>query len=311
MIDCSQVLENRIEQAFTRPNYKAMALRIIQALSVHRLTTYNFYTSVGVTARELRDSLCLYQPGIEDLGEPANDLLSQVELVLREILKTVNRQFISANPNNGQYYLDLKKTEDFDAIIENRAEIVENNELDRYYYAALRQLMEVTDEPYVSNFLVWQHELEWLSHKVTRQGYLFFGTPNERATAVPERDFYLYLIQPYDPPKYKKSATTADEVFFHLTEPDETFHHSLRHYTAAAILNLNASGHPKSVYESKANAYLAQLIAWLQTHLNTAFQVTYQGRTLSPLEWTKGQNIRDLARLNKEERLNFRDVQIG
>jgi len=308
VIDCSQVLENRIEQAFTRPNYKAMALRIIQALSVHRLTTYNFYTSVGVTARELRDSLCLYQPGIEDLGEPADDLLSQVELVLREILKTVNRQFISANPNNGQYYLDLKKTEDFDAIIENRAEIIENDELDRHYHTALRQLMEVTDQPYVSHFLVWQHELEWISHKVTRQGYLFFGTPNERATAVPERDFYLYLIQPYDPPKYKKSATTADEVFFHLTAPDETFHHSLRHYTAAALLTLNASGHPKLVYESKANAYLAELIAWLQTHLNTAFQVTYQGKTLSPLDWTKGQKIRDLARMNKEERLNFREL---
>jgi anion-transporting ArsA/GET3 family ATPase len=308
VIDCSQVLENRIEQAFTRPNYKAMALRIIHALSVHRLTTYNFYTSVGVTARELRDSLCLYQPGIEDLGEPADDLLSQVELVLREILKTVNRQFISANAHNGQYYLDLKKTEDFDAIIENRADIVENNELDRYYYAALRQLMEVTDEAYVSNFLVWQHELEWLSHKVTRQGYLFFGTPNERATAVPERDFYLYFIQPYDPPKYEKSAITADEVFFHLTAPDEAFHHSLRHYSAAALLSLTASGHPKSVYDSKAHYYLGQLIAWLQAHLNTAFQVTYQGRTLSPLDWTKGQKIRDLARLNKEERLNFREI---
>src|SRR5690606_15371951 len=39
VIDCSQVLESRIEQAFTRPVYKPMAIRIIHALSVHRLTT--------------------------------------------------------------------------------------------------------------------------------------------------------------------------------------------------------------------------------------------------------------------------------
>lgn len=39
VIDCSQVLESRIEQAFTSPADKPMALRIIPALSVHRLTT--------------------------------------------------------------------------------------------------------------------------------------------------------------------------------------------------------------------------------------------------------------------------------
>ena len=38
VIDCSQVLESRIQQAFTRPAYKPMALRLIHALSVHRLT---------------------------------------------------------------------------------------------------------------------------------------------------------------------------------------------------------------------------------------------------------------------------------
>ncbi|MEI7463685.1 MAG: DUF6079 family protein, partial [Candidatus Taylorbacteria bacterium] len=38
VIECSQVLEARIHQAFTRPAYKPMALQIIHALSVHRLT---------------------------------------------------------------------------------------------------------------------------------------------------------------------------------------------------------------------------------------------------------------------------------
>ena len=68
VIDCSQVLESRIQQAFTRPAYKPMALRLIHALSVHRLTTGDIYATLGATAEELRDGLCLYQPGIEDLG---------------------------------------------------------------------------------------------------------------------------------------------------------------------------------------------------------------------------------------------------
>ena len=37
VIDCSQVLESRIHLAFSRPAYKPMALRVIHALSVHRL----------------------------------------------------------------------------------------------------------------------------------------------------------------------------------------------------------------------------------------------------------------------------------
>ena len=48
--------------------------------------------------------------------------MSQVETVLQEILKTVSGQFISYNRDNRQYYIDLKKTEDFDAIIDRRAE---------------------------------------------------------------------------------------------------------------------------------------------------------------------------------------------
>ncbi|MGM0682382.1 MAG: DUF6079 family protein, partial [Thermodesulfobacteriota bacterium] len=142
VINCSQVLESRIQQAFTRPAYKSMALRIIHALSVHRLTTGDIHAPLGTTAEELRDGLCLYQPGIEDLGgEPADDLLSQVETVLREIHKTVSGQFISSNPDNRQYYLDLQKTDDFDALIEKRAESLDDCQLDRYYYEALKEVM--------------------------------------------------------------------------------------------------------------------------------------------------------------------------
>ena len=116
VIDCSQVLEARIRQAFTRPAYRPVALRIIHGLSVHRLTHQDIHAPLGATPEELRDGLCLYQAGIEDLGgEPADDLLTQVETVLREIRRTVNGQFISANADNRQHYLDLNKTDDYDA----------------------------------------------------------------------------------------------------------------------------------------------------------------------------------------------------
>jgi hypothetical protein len=308
VIDCSQVLESRVQQAFTRPSYKPMALRLIHALSVHRLTTGDIYSPLGATAEELRDGLCLYQPGIEDLGgDPADDLLSQVETVLREIHKTVSGQFISSNPQNRQYYLDLKKTDDFDALIDKRAESLEPDQLDRYYYEALRRVMECTDHTYVSGYKIWEHEIEWLERKAARQGYLFFGAPNERSTAIPPRDFYIYFIQPYDPPPFKDEKK-PDEVFLNLKNLDETFRTALRSYASALDLASTASGHAKSTYESKASNFLRDLVQWLQKNMITAFEVTYQGRTKTMTEWAKGKSIRELSGIGSSERINFRDL---
>ncbi|MDI3532857.1 MAG: hypothetical protein PWR28_1202 [Synergistaceae bacterium] len=309
VIDCSQVLESRIQQAFTRPPYKPMAIQLIHALSVHRLTTGDIYAPLGATAEELRDGLCLFQPGIEELGgNPADDLLSQVETVLREIHKTVSGQFISSNPDNRQYYLDLKKTDDFDALIEKRAESLDSSQLDRYYYEALRRVMECTDQTYVTGYKIWQHEIEWLERKAARLGYLFFGAPNERSTAVPPRDFYIYFIQPFDPPHFKDEKK-PEELFLRLTNTDEEFRTALRSYAAALDLASTASGYAKSTYESKASNFLRDLVQWLQKNMTTAFEVTYQGRTKSLTEWAKGKkSIRELSGIDSHERINFRDL---
>jgi len=308
VIDCGQVLESRIQQAFTRPAYKEMAIQLIHALSVHRLTTGDIYATLGATAEELRDGLCLFQPGIEELGGvPADDLLSQVETVLREIHKTVSGQFISFNPENRQYYLDLKKADDFDALIEKRAESLDLSHLDRYYHEALRRVMECTDQTYVTGYKIWQHEIEWLEHKAARLGYLFFGAPNERSTAVPPRDFYLYFIQPFDAPHFKDEKK-PDEVFLNLKSMDEDFRTALRGYAAALDLSATASGQSKSTYESKASIYLRNLVQWLQKNMTTAFDVTYQGRTKSFTEWAKGKSIRELSGIASHERINFRDL---
>jgi hypothetical protein len=308
VMDCSQVLEARIKQAFTRPAYKPLALRVIRALSVHRLTTGDIYARMGATAAELRDSLCLYQPGIEDLpGDPADNLLSQVETVLREIHKTVSGQFISSNPENGQYYLDLKKTDDFDALIERRAESLDFRQLDRYYYAALQRALELRDDDiYVTGYRIWQHELEWIERKASRTGYLFFGAPNQRSTAIPQRDFYLYFMPHFEEDPKAKETNEADEVFFCLRGIDEAFRQKLRLYAAAVDLASTSSGQARDTYRDKANGFLQELTTWLQEKMTVAFEVTYCGKTKKMLEWIKGKapapggarsNVRDMVNL--------------
>jgi hypothetical protein len=306
----SEVLDSRVQQAFTRPAYKPMALRIINGLFVHRLTTGgDIHVPIGPTAEELRDTLCLYQPGIEEMGgDPAADLLSLVQTVLREVLKTVNGQFISKAPDSEQYYLDLKKDIDYDAQIEKRAEALPDDTLDRAYYSAIKQLMERTDETtYVTGHQIWQYQIEWQDRRVDRNGYLFFGAPNDRPTAQPERDFYIYFIQPFDPPRFRDESKT-DEVFFRLKGLDEEIKRHLSFYAAALDLASTASGSAKAIYISKAQDVLRAMSKWLQEKQMTAFEVTYQGKTKTLQDWAKGVSLRDKARLGQDERINFRDV---
>jgi len=305
VIDCSQVLESRIDAAFPMKPFKPMARRIIHALSVHRLTTGDIHVPVGPTAAELRDTLCLYQPEVAAMGgEAAADLLTHVENVISLIKSTVSGQFLSQNPDNGQVYLDLKKTEDYDALIEKRAETLDSTQLDRYYYEALKRVMECTDQTYVSGYGIWEHELEWIERKVSRRGYLFFGAPNNRSTAAPPRDFYLYFLQPFDPPR-KNWEERKDEVFFRLNlGGDETFRAILRNYAAAVNLASTSSGNAKETYERKGTGFLRELVKWLQEHMTTAFEVTYQGKSKPLLAWVKGKALGSGGRINVRDVVN-------
>ncbi|MCG7977135.1 MAG: ATP-binding protein [gamma proteobacterium symbiont of Clathrolucina costata] len=310
VLTVAEVLAERVQKAFTRPAYKEMAARVIKGLSVHRLTTGgDIYVPVGPTAEELRDTLCLYQPGIEDMGgEPSDDLLTAVQTTLREIVKTVNGQFISKAPDTEQYYLDLKKDVDYDAQIEKRAEALSDDALDRAYYSALMQLMECTDEhAYVTGYKIWQHQVEWQDHRVERNGYLFLGAPNDRPTAQPERDFYIYFIQPFEPPRFRDESK-VDEVFFRLKGLDEAIKRHLAFYAAAQELASTASGAAKAIYLDKAKDALRDMSKWLQDKQMSAFEVTYQGKTKTLQEWAKGVSIRDKLRLGPDERANFRDI---
>jgi len=297
VIDKSGVLEDRIQQAYTQPRYKRVALRIIHALSVHRLTTGDIFAPLGATAEELRDDLCLILPTPE---KDAAFLKTLVEKVLVEILRTVSGQFITYNKENSQYFLDLKKDVDFDSLIARKADTLSKNQLDRYYFDALTLVMERTDETYVSGYRIWEHEVEWRERRTKRSGYLFFGAPNERSTAQPPRDFYLYFLQPHDPPYYKDERK-PDEVFFRLKHPDEAFDEALKLFAGAREQATTASGENKRIYENKASAHLRTLATWLREHMTSAFEVTYQGRTKTLAEVIHGKVPGGLTRASVRE----------
>jgi energy-coupling factor transporter ATP-binding protein EcfA2 len=279
-----QTLKDRVQNGLKRPTYKPAALRIVNALAVYRLATDDINAPVGLTSEELRDKLFLNIGMLLDLGDEAADFLkTTIESVLKEIMTAVSFQYISTNQGNGQYYLDIKKDIAVDELIEKRGEELTDNQLDRYYFEILKQATEVTDNTYVTGYKIWLHEIPWEDRRVKRQGYLFFGAPNERSTAQPERDFYIYMLQPFEPPKFKDEEK-ADEVFFRMTKKDGEFIRLLRLYGGAREMSNDAST-TKHLYNRKVEMYLKRLTTWLKENFVEAFEIQYRGKKGSILEF--------------------------
>ena len=264
---------------------------------------------MGPTSTELRDQLLLMNPMAADLpsDEPAQDLLTFIDATIGDIMKAVNGQFITRATGSDQVFLDVAKDVDYDAEIEKRGESLDDEDLDNSYYQAVAHLMERTDEAtHLPGHKIWQYPLEWFERRVHRDGYLFFGSPNDRPTAYPARDFYLYFVQPYEPPKFKDEEK-PDEVFLRLASKDQALTAILRRFSSASALSALNSGNAKTVYTAKAEDALKRMRKWLRDQQTTAFNVTYRGKTRTLGEWAKSFSVRERAGIKGDETVNFRE----
>ena len=195
---------------------------------VHRLTTNGLDVQFGLTAENLKDDLCLYLPMPE---EDADFLLSLIKTTLRDIMTTVSGQFIIYNDSNNQYYIDVDKIVDYDEKIKQKASIMADGELNRYFYDVVYRCLEWDAKQYVTNFNIYEYDLNWDSHNMFREGYLFMGLPGERSTAQPELDFYIHIMPPYDEDG-SRVQNLPDEVYLYFKSSDE-FREFMGLYAAA------------------------------------------------------------------------------
>ena len=308
VIEVAETLFTRIDQAYPTQHEVDFAKRLVAALTIHRMSVGDIYNEMGATAAELRDSLCLYLPLIEQLpGDKSKNLENQIVAVLTKIRQTVNGQFFSKNRANDQFYLDLKKTEDFDAYIENKVPLLADDQLNNAYRTAMLEILEETDVAR-PNIEMWQHELKWLKRNVNRPGWLFLGSPNQRETAKPPLDYYMYFVQPINPPKVKKEYIRSDEVLFILDKPSDEFDRCLRFYAASIELQATATGNAKNVYQLKARSYLQQMQNWLKAHFKDAYLAQYNGQSKPMMDWLKGATVRGITNLPNNQTGSLRDI---
>lgn len=287
VVTVSSQLEEIVKRTFPKPTYKPVAMQIINALSVHRLTTNGLNVKFGLTADNLKDDLCLFLPMPES---DADFLLGLIKTTLKDIITTVSGQFIMYNEANSQYYIDVDKTIDYDEKINQKATILDKYELNRYFYDVIYSCLEWDKKEYVTGFKIYEHDLNWESHSMYREGYFFMGNPDERSTAQPERDFYIYIMP-------LNSSTDAiknldDEVYFYF-KPTQEFTETLSRYGAAKSLTEMSEGKDKEIYKDKSLIFRKSLIRYLNDNKNTCFDVVYKKERHQLIEVLKGKYRQD------------------
>lgn len=283
VVEASGTLEEIVNRSFRKIAYKPLAIKIIYALSVHRLTTNGLDARFGLTAENLKDDLCLYLP-LPEHG--ANFLLTAVRSALDEIIKTVSGQFIVRNEENGQFYIDVNKTIDYNEKIEQKASFTTEDALNQYFYRLILDAMNWDKQPYVPNFKIYEHDLIWYSHKIFREGYFFLGLPEDRSTAQPARDFYVHVMPPFGN-DYKPAKILDDEVYFYFM-PDDDFKKNLKLYAAARELEHMSEGKDRAAYQGKAEGLHKILIRSLNDRKITSFYAEYSGKRRRLIEILRG-----------------------
>ncbi|MEG6532082.1 DUF6079 family protein [Caldibacillus thermoamylovorans] len=282
IMDKVNTLKGTIQTGVKR-QYKAMAEKMVDALAVFRLTTDDLKTPIGLTSEAMRDKLFISYPTLLDFDDDVAEFLkTTIDAAMKDLRNAASFQFISLNDENGQYYINIDESIPVDELISQRGEMLDNGKLDSYYFDVLKNATEVSDNTYVSGYKIWLHEIPWMDRRVKRQGYLFFGAPNERSTAQPERDFYIYMLQAFEEPKFKDEEK-EDEVFFRLKKKNDEFIKLLRLYGGATEM-YNDTTTNKNLYKPKMTEYQRKLVKWIKEHFVDAYEVVYKGKSANVLE---------------------------
>src|SRR5699024_10201262 len=271
-------------QSSVKSQYKQLAFQMVNALAVFRLTTDDLKTPIGLDSGTLRDKLFLSHPTFLDLDDEAADFLkTTIEAAMKDLRNAASFQFISLNKDNGQYYINIDESVPVDELISQRGEGLTDSQLDSYYFSILKQATEVSEvAPYVFGYKIWLHEIPWIAKHVKRDGYLFFGAPNERSTAQPERDFYIYMLQAFEEPNFKDEQK-EDEVFFRLTKKNDTFINLIRLFGGATEM-YNDTTTNKQLYKPKIENYRRKLVKWIKDNFVDAYEIVYRGKTAQVMD---------------------------
>jgi hypothetical protein len=245
--DISDTIKDKIETFFTGPREvkRNTAVRINNAAAIkilqHELTKQN-----GTNTEHLVDDLCLTDKNADDREFLMDVMSSTADL----IIKATSGQYFDKDPENGDYHYRIEGGINFDQKIKDYASQMTESMKDEYFFKFLEVSLPLDYDTYRSGFKIWQHSIEWKENKAFREGYIFFGNPNEKSTTQPRQHFYMYFMPIFDFSNKIKNHET-DEVYFDFDGLSDEFKENVSLYGAAQSLLSRADTSQKPIYQQK------------------------------------------------------------
>lgn len=245
--DTVQIIYDKIETNFVGPRKSQVptAKRIVNAAAI-KLLHGDLNKKNGTRADALVDDLCLTHA----LAEDKEFLVDSVKTTATLIVKATSGQYFDMNPENEEFHLRTEGGVNFDQLIAQFADTMPESRKDESFFSFIVEVLGITSNPYRTGFQIYKHELEWRSHKVTRDGYIFFGNPNEKSTTHPKQHFYMIFMPIFQKDK-KVMNNDADEVYFIMDSLSEEFKDLVVKYGAAFSLWNSADTAQKIHFKGK------------------------------------------------------------
>ncbi|HET7275003.1 MAG TPA: DUF6079 family protein [Longimicrobiaceae bacterium] len=300
VVEAVTTAEGRLAQGISRECHRSCSTRIIRALGV-RCLARDRENVTAISATRLRDELLLFDPGVTALGgEPPDDLLGFVDAAIEGMRQALAGQFVTESPEGG-FYLDLQKTEDYEAVLEHRASSIGADGVDRAYF---QTLLDLLIQPRMRTSAGPSVEVEcrvpWPGHGISRPGVIVCGRPEPAASPGRVR---IILLPPREPPDQGGPA----DVFI-TTSIDADLRRVLKRSAAAADLAAASSGDRAEAFERVARDAHYQATNRLRRGIGAGARIGRVGRQTSISQLLEGHRTRELLDLEPDERASPRDL---
>lgn len=269
-------IDQKIENNFTggRAAKKPLAHRIANACAI-KILQAELNVCNGVNAEMLIDDLCYLDPVAID----REMLKATIDSTANNIVKFTMGQFFDKS-ENGEYHLRTEGGINYEQTVKDYADQMPPVQKDQYFYQYLAEILPIEIEPYRTGFRIYSYELPWVSHKVTRQGYIFMGCKNERSTTQPEQNFYLYFL----PVFVDGDSTIGDEgdsVYVRLNKLGAEVREKISLWAASKALECSVDSSQKDQYKQLGKRYFKESRDTFNHEFWTIGELIHQGNVQS------------------------------
>lgn len=270
----------KIEDNFTgaRARRAVLAKRIASACAI-KILQASLDKQNGVTAESLVDDLCYLDATCFD-----RSLLYEVISSTAAMMVTATQgQYFEKNSNNQEYHLRVEGGVNYEQKIKDFAAQMTDSVKDEHFYTFLVEYLPIEVEQYRREFKIFQHKIDWNSHKMMLDGYIFMGNPAERDTTHPQQHFYIYFM-PIFCKEAMQHGDEPDSVYIHMDKVSDEMKELLSLYASAEALMASVDSSQKKFYEQFRKAYAEKLKPVFARDFVACTEVVYRGevQAISP-----------------------------